>query len=67
MGELDLVWGLLLVLAVFLISSFLTLVLLVCVGWNPLVSRINDEAGAVAALVVGAVAVWGLLRWVKKS
>jgi len=67
MGEIDLVWGLLLVLADFLISSFLTLVLLVCVGWNPLVSRTNDEAGMVAALVVGAVAVWGLLRWVKKS
>ena len=67
MGELELVWGLLLVLGVFLISSFLTLVLLMCVGWNPLVSRTNDEAGVVGALVVGTVAVWGLLRWVKKS
>jgi hypothetical protein len=53
MRELDLVWGLLLVLAVFLISTFVAFVLLVSVGWNPFRGGATYEAGIVAALAVG--------------
>ena len=67
MRELDLVWGLLLVLAVFLISTFVAFVLLVSVGWNPFRGGATYEAGIVAALAVGAVSVWGLFRWVHES
>ena len=52
MRELDLVWGLLLVLAVFLISTFVAFVLLVSVGWNPFRGGATYEAGIVAALAV---------------
>jgi hypothetical protein len=67
MRELDLVWGLLLVLAVFLISTFVAFVLLVSVGWNPFRGGATYEASIVAALAVGAVSVWGLFRWVHES
>jgi len=64
-GELDLVWGFFLVLAVFSVSAYLSLVLLMLVGWNPFVGHFSAFEGCVAALMGGSVAVWGLFRWAK--
>jgi len=66
-GELDLVWGILLILAVLWVAGWFSLVLaLMLSGWNLFGDGLYIY-GAGLFTVIGSVAVWGLFRWANSS
>jgi hypothetical protein len=65
-GELDLVWGIFVVGAIFFASPLAAMCLLFLVGWNPLERGTCTWAGFALALILGAISVVAIFRWASK-
>jgi len=65
-GELGLVWGIFVIGAVFFVAMFAAMWVLLLIGWNPLERPFYAYADSAIALIVGAISVAGIFRWVRK-
>jgi len=65
--EHGLIAGVLIVVSVFFVAAFGTTRLLLLAGWNPLEGRASFYGGVASALILGALAAYGLFRWARKS